>query len=219
MKIITHFNAVTMIQAPWDEVRPVTGGAFGATTQLIKERYQFQLTGQSTVSQQIGLMTPAFQAGQFKVGDKIIPVNQLEFQPSSVVISCATTEQTNKFADDVFAFLHDALEYKIPPKERKRHHTTVIIVDFGPSFISLFGKFNEVARALNTKIKDGQALTPFGVRFNAINSENQMIPDRQYLLERRALTPPGEHWIYSQAPLDTDTHLEFLSAIDSLVND
>jgi hypothetical protein len=218
MKIISHFNAVTTIEAPWDEVRPPTGGPFPATIQLLKEKYQFQASGQSAISQQLGLLTPGFQGGQFKMGDKIVPINQLEFQPAAIVISSSTTEQVAKFADDVFELLHKTLEYRIPPKGRPRHHISVIIVDFGPSFESLFGKFNEIARILNSKRKNEPRLLPHAVRFNAVTGENQLIPDRQYALERRAITPAGESWIFSQAPLDTDTHLELLEAIDSLVN-
>lgn len=214
MKIISYFNAILTIEAPWDEVRPVAGAAFAAVSQLIKERYQFQAAGQSALSQQIGLMTPGFQGGQFRIGDKSVPINQFEFQPGTVLVTSATTEQATRFAEDVFEFLHKTLEFRIPPANRARHHVTAIVVDFGKSVVPMFGVINEIGRVLSSKIKNNPEFYPLGFR---LARENQL-PDTQYLFERRATTPAGEHWIYSQAPLDTASHIELLNTIDTLIN-
>jgi hypothetical protein len=218
MKIISHFNATTTVDATWDEVRPLTGGAFPATVQFIKERYSFQIAGQSAISQQIGLMTPSFQAGQFKIGDQSAPINLLEFQPQAVIISCATTTQTSKFYDDLFSFLK-ALEYRSPTKERPRRHVTSIVVDFGASLAPLFEGLSKIQSMLNKMVGGTFEFTPLSIRFGVISPENQILPEPQYVFERRAVAPAGESWIFSQAPLDTDSHVALLSAIDSVLND
>jgi hypothetical protein len=218
MKIISHFNAITTIAAPWDEVRPLTGASFSATVQFVKERYNFQVTGQSSISQQIGMTTPSFQSGQFNSGDQFVPVNQLEFQPQAIVISCATTDQTTKFYDDLFAFLQKTLEYRIPPKERKRQHITSIIVDFGASLNPLFDKWKNFQSTLNDLVGAGPEITPFGVRFGAVTPDNLPTAERHYVLERRGITPQGENWFFSQAPLDTDAHVKLLSTLESALN-
>ncbi len=218
MKIIAHFNAILTIDSPWDEVRPVKGPAFAIISQAIKERYNFQAVGQSSVSQQIGLMTPGFQNGQFKMEDKFFPINQLEFQPGTILISSATTEQASKFAEDLFDFLHKTLDFRLPPANRARHYATSIIVDFGTSFASLFGTLNEVARLLNRKTKNEKEFAPFGVRFVAGDTPDNLAFERQFILEHRAIAPPGENWIYSQAPLDSEAHVELLKEIDKLMN-
>ncbi len=219
MKIISHFNAVTTLSAPWDEIRPLTGAAFPLTLQVIKDRYKFQAAGQSAISQQIGLITPSFQTGEFKIGDQVAPLNQLEFQPQSVIVSCATTDQTYKVIDDLFAFLQQTLAFRFPQKERKRHHSTIIIVDFGTSLDPLFDNWSKVHTALNAMLESGPELIPFGMRFGAVNNEGHFIPERQYVIERRAVTPPGENWIFSQAPLDTDGHVKLLSVIEAALSD
>jgi hypothetical protein len=214
MEIISHFNAVTLIDAPWDEVRPLAGGAFPAVFQAVKERYHFQAAGQSPTSQQIGMITPSFQSGQFKFGDHISPINQLEFQPGGILIGSATTEQTEAFFEDVFQFLGTTLGYRKPSPERPRHFATTIIVDFGLEVASLFGKWNRIQGALNALVGSGPEFAVHGVRLGALTSDGQLVGDRQYVFERRAITPLGSNWFFSQAPLDTDRHMKLLSTID-----
>lgn len=218
MKIISHFQASLTIEAPWDEIRPFKGGAFVTVTQLIKQRYSFQSVGQSGASQQVGILTPGFQNGQFEIEDEFVQINLLEFQPGAIVVSAATTEQASKFADDVLDFLHKTLDFRLPAAKRARQYTTTIVVDFGSSFLPLFGKLNDIAQLLNAKIKSEYGLTPFGARFATLTPDNQIPFDRQYVIERRAITPAGENWVFSQAPLDTDAHVELLNEIDKLLH-
>jgi hypothetical protein len=216
MKVIAHFNAVTTIASPWDEVRPLKGVGFLATQQVIRERYQFQVAGQSAISQQIGMVTPSFGNGQFRIGETIAPINQFEFQPQAVIISCSTTEQTNKFFDDVFPFLQKSLEYRIPPKERARQCVTAIIVDFEVPVAPLFDKWTTVQNIVSQAI--GRDIAPFSIRFGPLSPENVIAFEHNYVFERRAVTPAGEHWYFSQAPLDTNAHLELLSEINAAIS-
>jgi hypothetical protein len=218
MKVVSFLSAITSINSPWDEVRPIAGRAIGVVTQAMRERYKFQASGQSAASQQVGLTTPNFATGQFQLGDSVIPINQFEFQPTAVVISCATTEQTYKVADDVFDYLAKTFGFRPPEKDRHRQFMTTIVVDFGPSGIPLSEKWTKVQSLMNGAFGKGAPLIPFGVRFASITAENQPQGDRQFVFERRATMPANSNWIYSQANLDTDTHLKLLTEMDAVLN-
>src|SRR5229473_1817037 len=213
MKIVSYLNAITTSNVNWEEVRPLAGAPFPVTIQIVKERYQFQVAGQSLSGQQVGLMMPSFQAGQLRTEEGFIVVNQFEFQPNAIVISSATTEQTYKFADDLFAFLHTELGFRTPPRLRKMTHLTTIIADFGPTLENVFGKWKDIASL--PAMKDGAELLPLGIRFMGYR-DNQPVIERQFVFERRLAAPPGENWSFSQAPLDTDSHVKLLNEIERI---
>jgi hypothetical protein len=212
MKIVAHLHAMITILSPWDELRPVSGAAFPATMELLKKRYQFQQGSQSAISQQAGLITPNLMNGQFKFGELPVAVNQFEFQPAAVAAACSTTEQTDAFLEDAFQFLSDSLGYRAPPKDRERHDVTTIIVDFENPFSALFERWKKIQALLNKLAGKGPELEPYAVRFMA-GPPNQPIAERQYVLERRIGAPDDANWYFSQAPLDTASHVKLLEGI------
>jgi hypothetical protein len=214
MKVISNLQAATVIQALWDEIRPVDGSAFAATLQAMKDRYKFQMAGQSPVGQQIGLTTPIFQTGEFRTKDEIFPINQIEFQPLGIFITCATTEQNEAVISDVFDFLGSTFKYRRPPDDRPRSYNSIIIAEMSASFDKLFEPWRKVQTTLNKFFGEGPEATPSAIRFLASNEKNEPQPDRQYAFERRLQAPIGLNWYFSQAPLTTEKHIELLKIIE-----
>src|ERR1700674_5892653 len=105
MKIISFLHAVSNLHAPWEEVRPIAGEPYAVTAKAIKDRYQFQVASQSMIAQQSGMIMPSFTTGQFTAGDQTVVVNQIEFQPTGILVSCAKTEHNLLVLDDLFSFL------------------------------------------------------------------------------------------------------------------
>jgi hypothetical protein len=215
MEIISYLHAATVLKATWDEIRPQTGAVFPATVQLVRERYQFQQSGQSPTAQQVGIIAPNFQVGQFKMGEALVSITQLEFQPAGILAACSTTEQTLALLDDLFKFLHEKLAYRLPSKERERQYTTTIIAKFKSSISPLFEPWEKILSALNELAKPGHKIVPYGVRFFGEIGDHQPDPERYFGFERRVGAPPGEEWFFSQAPIQTKDHVRLLETIES----
>jgi hypothetical protein len=211
MKIISHLTAVTVVEASWEEIRPQHGAAFLHVVNALQQRYQFQSTGHSEVSQNVGLTTPLLAAGQFEFDGAVVPLNQLEFQPSRVVISCSTTEQTLRVAEDLFSFLHADLGFRLPPHDRPKVFVTSIVSDFDGLLDTAFERWTTILQLL--KGPGDVPMVPFGVRFMGLK-DGALVPDRQFVFERRAPHPPGTTWMFSQAPLDTQRHVALLQEIE-----
>jgi hypothetical protein len=217
MRVVSYLQAIATFSAAWDEVRPLAGAPFAPVVTAMRAKYGFQNATQSLAAQQIGLTTPAFQIGQFELDKKIIGVNALEFQPSSIQISCSKTEYCLIFFDDMMEFLHSEFGFRKPPRDRKIiFHRSAIVCDLGFDVAQTFGKWLEVQSLLASKVAAGEPeLTPLGVRF--LGRQNDPTnPESQYVFEQRLTSPPGENWIFSQGPFDTDTHEQLLHEIEAV---
>jgi len=155
-------------------------------------------------------MTPALQSGMFNG----IPFNQLDFQSGAVVIGAATTEQTLKIAEDLFDFLNNALGFRKLPENRPRTYASILIADLGPVLSNMFSRWEKITSLVQKMMPPENRLLPMGVKFLTYKG-NDAQADRQFIFERRVPTPPNEDWIFSQAPLDTETHVKVLEMIQT----
>lgn len=220
MRVISYLRAHVTLAAPWEEVRPLSGAPYELVVRALQAKYGFQATGQSAISQQIGLVTPSFQVGQFEFDNQAVAINALEFQPAGILVSSPKTEFSQGFIDDVLGFLHAQFGFRKPPRNRKKSHRTIIISDFGFDIGHTFGKWLEVQKLLTLQsTTDDAELVPLGIRFIGRNNNAEFSGEHQFVFERRLTSPPGENWIYSEAALDTDSHEGILRSIETIFKD
>ena len=215
MKIISFLHAVSTLHAPWEEVRPIAGEPYAVTAKAIKDRYQFQVASQSLLGQQSGLALPSFATGQFTAGEQTIVINQIEFQPTGILVSSPKTENNLLIFDDLFSFLQSTLKFRPPPKARKMTNVTTLISQFDSGIDKMFGKWMDVQSVINSMAADEAPLAPLGIRMIGFRNEEPVL-DRQFIFERRVPAPSGENWIFSQAPLDTEKHVKVLEKVESV---
>jgi hypothetical protein len=214
MQVVSYLNAITTIPASWEEIRPIAGMPYALVVNAIKGRYKFQNAGVSVAGQQVGLTTPSFQTGQFEIDGKPVVVNQIEFQPTGIVVSCATSDDNLKLIADVIAFLGSNLNFRAPAPGRTTHHMTTIISNFDSTWENMFGKWTKIQALLASLSTSEEApLLPLGVRFIGIKNE-QAVLERQFVFERRVPSPPKTNWIFSQLPFENEVHLRVLNEIE-----
>jgi hypothetical protein len=213
MRVVSYLNATTVFEIVWEEIRPPKGAPFVLTLDALKARYQFQAAGQSTAAAQQGLMTPALQTGMLQGKNGAIQFNQLDFQPTGIVIGSGTTEQTLQLASDLFEFLH-TLGFRKAPENRNRSYSSTVIVDLGSTLGNIFDRWKNIISFVDSISPEGTRFLPFGTRFMAFRGKEAM-PERQFIFERRITAPADENWMFSQAPFDTDSHVKILEKIEA----
>jgi len=207
-----------VIRALWEEVRPISGAALPLVNAALQTRYGFTNAGISAVAQQAGLSIPMLQFGSMVDGHGSFPVNSIEFQPHLLVAVCSTTDDAIVFINDMFKFLAESFGFRVPSEERPRYYRSTIIVDSsGIELDDTIGRWNEILGFINSRASEGG--TPYkalGIRFTRgdFNIVGDGIPtSTPFVLERRLGAPPGENWWFSQAPVDTPTHVAILETI------
>jgi len=219
MRIISHMEGTIVIRAMWEELRPVAGAAMPLVLSTLQSRYNFNNVGVSAIAQQAGMFTPNLQIGSMTEGDVSFPINSIEFQPHCLVVVCSTTDNANVFINDMFKFLAESFGFRSPETGRpKRYRSTIVFDPSGVDLDSTMGKWNKVLSFLNDKsAADISPHQTLGVRF--ASKDFGIIADglptsTPFIVERRVVSPPGENWWFSQAPVDTPTHLAILEKIE-----
>jgi hypothetical protein len=212
MNIISFLEGTVVLNASWDEVRPVAGAPFNAIIELLRNRYSFQSVGTSTTAPQASLMTPFLKAGQF--GKESIA--QIDFQPANIAVTCSQTITALNLIDDMMEFLRDNLGFRVPPKDRKKTYRSTIISDMGFNVAHTLGKWKEIEILLN-KLR---GLSDLNMELTGINfigrNGDRYDPNLRFVFEQRLPAPDGAEWIFSHAPLRTEDHEKLLSKISQL---
>lgn len=212
MNIISFLEGTVVLNASWEEVRPVAGAPYGAVIDLLRNRYSFQSVGTSATSQQANLMTPFLQAGEF---DKE-SIAQVDFQPANIVVTCSKTTTALNFIDDMMEFLRDNLGFRVPPKNRQKTYRSTIISDMGFNVAHTLGKWKEIEALLN-KLRGPSDLSMKLAGINFIGmSGARYDPNVRFVFEQRLPAPDGAEWIFTHAPLRTEDHEKLLSKISQL---
>jgi hypothetical protein len=219
MRIIAHLEGTVVIKSPWEELRPPAGTAVPLVMSALQARYKFTNVGFSAVSQQASMFTPHLQLGGMLEGSESFSINSIEFQPPLFVVVSSTTSYAEIFIRDMFSFLKEHFGFREPPENRPRHCRSSIV--FQPSDIDIdaaMGKWNEVLAFLNPNLsKDTSPYRTLGIRFSneefGIANEG-ITTSTPFIIERRLGAPLGENWWFSQAPVDTETHLALLEKIE-----
>ncbi len=218
MQVISFMDGTIWVHSSWEEVRPMNGVPLTLVLEALQTHYKFSMAGFSPLAQQVGLYTPSLQLGSMQKNGESYGINSLDFSPTFFSIGASRTDISEKIMADVFDFLSKNFHFRAPPNERERSYRSTIILD--PSGLDLgttMGGWNQVLDILNAKLRDKSiSYKPLGVRFVKDGPVVAGAPDTPFTFERRLASPPGTNWWFSQAPVDTGTHVAILEAIEKL---
>ena len=216
MKILSYLEGATTISSPWEEVRPIAGLPPSIVLEALRARYGFSTAGFSAAGQQGGFFTPHMQLGKIDRDGYSISINSLEFQPSSVTVVSSKTEFSDYGLQDIFDFLTANLGFRRPSGARKvTHQSTIIFSPDEADTEDAFGKWNDVLRFVNSKIKQDEG-NYSGWGFKFANGEIGGAGENQLIIEKRAISPPNENWWFSRGQFDSMSHTQILEYIERI---
>lgn len=75
----------------------------------------------------------------------------------------------------------------------------------------------EISKSVSADYGQNISFVPFGLHFSSDHSQTALKPGH-FSIERRAETPFGNNIYFSQAPIDTEKHIEIVQRLDSQFN-
>ncbi len=106
-------------------------------------------------------------------------------------------------------------------REPKRHYLSAVSVEFDKGSESFFKQYEQLANTVHRYMKNETGMEyPVHLKrmdFGFDPDEIAGIRPANFMLERRVGVPYVQNRFFSEAPIRTDTHLELLQEIESLL--
>jgi hypothetical protein len=221
MKIISYENAKNVMLFPTEEMRPDNGSDYGFLVMRIAERYGFKSIPDVNKSFRDLTGSPlTFSQGRFEDG----AIKEFAVYPEGLVVDGLQTSTCMDFLDDVLDFSYSELGLKTIISQPRHYYSSTVVVEFENSIDLMIRKFDRIKELASRLLKNRRGIDQpvsafrlgFGVDRLALPA-NTAASD--FVIERRANVPFTQNRYFSDAPLPTDEHLEFLEAIEAILNE
>lgn len=215
--------SVAVAKSVWlfdpNDLNPTGKNIFPDALMWIGEKYLFQTYPKSIVDidqESKGLL---FKTGVFHTEQGGVAVNFSFFNDGIVTDSWASTEVSDKFADDVLLSVSQqfGLAYS-PSMIRNRRYVSEVIVSLNCDLSSFNPKLNNFYETLND-VFSSHSLPPFqltGAIFAPDSSASSYKPPG-FMIERKANVPFKENRYWSKSPFQTKDHLHVIEKFEELV--
>lgn len=161
----------------------------------------------------------AFGIGKFKD----VQIQEIKIYNDGIIVSSrANSKILDDFIDDLFSWAEK--EFGLVPivtSKPEKYYESSLVVKSKTDLTKVMGLNAEVCNNLNKRLESKYVATPFypsGLVLNCDPHEQgggKRKPFR-FLLERRIGFPFSDNVFFSQAPLMTDDHLDFLANLERL---
>lgn len=215
MQIVAYINAPILQNVSTEEFLPIGHNSIQFFGPAIAERYNFQAHGEPE-----GGSSYIFQNGRFIFEEIDTPILSMDFQGDKMVAMCSTTPQGLAFLDDMTEFLVSTFKFRRPKRNVISLLSSAIVVDFGTNVLAQLSGVAKIHSLMNSRISgmlEGGTLEAQSLKFaGRVQLNNQKAAGISYTLEERIGRPPGTNWLFSYAPLSSETHVEFLNELSEL---
>jgi hypothetical protein len=203
-----------------EEVRPLHGISLRDFIEAIAERYQFSSVPDPKVAATSSQPT-TFKNGEIELnGDKII-IDDLTIYSDGIGVETKHTDKAALVLEDGVAWFSRSFNLRAPMTPVKRAYSSTVIVEFDNPVEQSLKNWNAIQSLLKDAIKKREADDSGLSLTRIVFSTDPTIPREGYTstfqLERRADVPYARNRYFCVAPLDTESHLAYLTALDALL--
>ncbi|MGI4763831.1 MAG: hypothetical protein ACRYGP_01995 [Janthinobacterium lividum] len=219
MEIVTFLNGIVARYINQDEFLPLGQNSLWMFVPGIAEQYDFKSVGQGAQGGVPVGDEPVLQNGSFTIDGQVIPIIELRLQTGRIVVNCSKTEQAEAFHRDLERFLIDHHKFRSVSREVPLAYASSLVVKSEGDIVGKIEIFRKMSSIISNGFnRSGQAgsLFPQSLKFSGTTKLGDGVQMSSFVVEERAGRPSGSGWVYTQASLTTEMHIEVLEALDLL---
>lgn len=185
----------------------------------VKSRYDFSKAPSSMLEQENGGLV--FDHGEFKTEDgKRIYVNLKAYSDGIIGTTMSSTQHATEFLTDLGLYIA-SLGFSFPPDEHiRKGFASVLLVESDVELIRINPALKKVLDFIHSRLVslDGNPRNYQISGIGAWTEDNQKpYAPMAFRFERRIGTPFRENLYYTEAPLQTEEHLELLNQLEEML--
>jgi|GEM_PF-2977938 len=232
MEIIAYPQAREILLVRTEQILPPGGLYVPDLFAAIALRYEFQTAPQGNTSIDQLLDGAKFVTGKLELADRDeapfeVPIQELTVYNNGLVAIAHKSEDAQAFLNDLFSWgeLMFGLRPPIPSESWKnRLCASQIVVQFEQSVDDLLSKFQSITKLIEAQMRLLYPTigSPLYLKNLTIDYDKATVPSNLdtlvgFFIERRVGVPFADNVIFSQAPLPTDQHSEYLTDLEILL--
>lgn len=226
MKEIAYELGRIVLLVPPEELTPLRGFHAPDAFVAIAKRYGFQRTPDLSVpAEQLQKEGLRFRLGKLpsKDANRTISVNDFVIFWDGFVIDAYTTDDAEMFVTDLMKWGKETLGLRDFIHQPRQAYASQVTVQLEPSANKLIKQFDDIATLLTSLLMKTYRLNTVvelqGVRFDY---DRLTVPAHynfvQFAIERKADHKYEDHLFWSQAPLRTTDHIQFLKTVETILS-
>ncbi len=223
MKLISVETGRVVFLFPREETTPRGGLYVSYALEMFTDAYEFASYPDLTRPiEDIDTISQVFKGGRLFLDDRVINIKEFTIYTDGIVIASSSTSDAELIFAHAMEWSQQTLGLRPLIKAPKKRYLSVVVIELESQIEKLFRNFIELSDRTNELLEANYGVDhPAFLYSLSLSVEDRLLPQdlsiSDFVLERRTEPAFEANRFFSQAPLPTHAHLEWLESFEKLI--